>query len=204
MDLIFNFPGNIQFLTIEKNFLLHLHCMAGYTDRYVTPLREFQQATPRPFSAERISIQEPNMLQQTTFTAAFVSLIVSVSTALFGYTAENGNANGVQETNESSPLISAAQLHELLGSEGSENIVVIDLGPERETFDKAHIKGAQFVDWVKDITDMDQPNLYKLVDQAGMQKLLRRLGITEQSKICLLYTSPSPRDLSTSRMPSSA
>ena len=123
------------------------------------------------------------MLQQTTFTAAFVSLIVSVSTALFGYTAENGNANGVQETNESSPLISAAQLHELLGSEGSENIVVIDLGPERETFDKAHIKGAQFVDWVKDITDMDQPNLYKLVDQAGMQKLLRRLGITEQSKI---------------------
>ena len=28
--------------------------------------------------------------------------------------------------------------------------------------------------------------------------------ISEQSHICLLYTSPSPRDLSTSRMPSSA
>ena len=28
--------------------------------------------------------------------------------------------------------------------------------------------------------------------------------ISEASKICLLYTSPSPRDLSTSRMPSSA
>ena len=27
---------------------------------------------------------------------------------------------------------------------------------------------------------------------------------TEASKVCLLYTSPSPRDLSTSRMPSSA
>ena len=26
----------------------------------------------------------------------------------------------------------------------------------------------------------------------------------EQAEICLLYTSPSPRDLSTSRMPSSA
>ena len=26
----------------------------------------------------------------------------------------------------------------------------------------------------------------------------------EQSRACLLYTSPSPRDLSTSRMPSSA
>ena len=29
-------------------------------------------------------------------------------------------------------------------------------------------------------------------------------GIQGQSRICLLYTSPSPRDLSTSRMPSSA
>ena len=28
--------------------------------------------------------------------------------------------------------------------------------------------------------------------------------IYDQNKICLLYTSPSPRDLSTSRMPSSA
>ena len=28
--------------------------------------------------------------------------------------------------------------------------------------------------------------------------------LVEQAKICLLYTSPSPRDLSTSRMPSSA
>ena len=29
-------------------------------------------------------------------------------------------------------------------------------------------------------------------------------GKSTQSGICLLYTSPSPRDLSTSRMPSSA
>ena len=28
--------------------------------------------------------------------------------------------------------------------------------------------------------------------------------LSDQEKICLLYTSPSPRDLSTSRMPSSA
>ena len=30
------------------------------------------------------------------------------------------------------------------------------------------------------------------------------MKIIDQKKICLLYTSPSPRDLSTSRMPSSA
>ena len=31
-----------------------------------------------------------------------------------------------------------------------------------------------------------------------------RLSAIEGNNICLLYTSPSPRDLSTSRMPSSA
>ena len=31
-----------------------------------------------------------------------------------------------------------------------------------------------------------------------------RIGRGEQGVLCLLYTSPSPRDLSTSRMPSSA
>ena len=30
------------------------------------------------------------------------------------------------------------------------------------------------------------------------------LKLTAEDRICLLYTSPSPRDLSTSRMPSSA
>ena len=37
---------------------------------------------------------------------------------------------------------------------------------------------------------------------AGGQELMRHYG--RLSSICLLYTSPSPRDLSTSRMPSSA
>ena len=38
-------------------------------------------------------------------------------------------------------------------------------------------------------------------------KTLERVSVmdlAEQVEICLLYTSPSPRDLSTSRMPSSA
>ena len=48
-------------------------------------------------------------------------------------------------------------------------------------------------------------NLFLLGDLIGSQRncnaLLERL---RQPKRCLLYTSPSPRDLSTSRMPSSA
>ena len=37
-----------------------------------------------------------------------------------------------------------------------------------------------------------------------LQDIIAILGIDELSEDCLLYTSPSPRDLSTSRMPSSA
>ena len=56
-------------------------------------------------------------------------------------------------------------------------------------------------------------NLEKLVESIILQAEILDLktdyeskatGIVLESKICLLYTSPSPRDLSTSRMPSSA
>jgi len=43
-----------------------------------------------------------------------------------------------------------------------------------------------------------------LVVAAGTAGLGGRVALVERNKICLLYTSPSPRDLSTSRMPSSA
>ena len=36
------------------------------------------------------------------------------------------------------------------------------------------------------------------------RRLYSRTGADWQMRVCLLYTSPSPRDLSTSRMPSSA
>ena len=46
----------------------------------------------------------------------------------------------------------------------------------------------------------------KKITQDGTKysKLLSVLTSEARSRICLLYTSPSPRDLSTSRMPSSA
>ena len=36
------------------------------------------------------------------------------------------------------------------------------------------------------------------------EKIPRQVGLHAELFVCLLYTSPSPRDLSTSRMPSSA
>ena len=38
----------------------------------------------------------------------------------------------------------------------------------------------------------------------AMASILLLIGYAIKNKVCLLYTSPSPRDLSTSRMPSSA
>ena len=40
--------------------------------------------------------------------------------------------------------------------------------------------------------------------KGGLMSLLRQLGMKAPDKICLLYTSPSPRDRTRSRMPSSA
>ena len=42
----------------------------------------------------------------------------------------------------------------------------------------------------------------EIVDQKRIDSILKKLD--EEAKNCLLYTSPSPRDRSSSRMPSSA
>ena len=40
--------------------------------------------------------------------------------------------------------------------------------------------------------------------QCDLTNPIQVKALFEENRICLLYTSPSPRDLSTSRMPSSA
>ena len=54
-------------------------------------------------------------------------------------------------------------------------------------------------------------NNLPIIDNAKQQEVITRTLVfpkdergNQQSQTCLLYTSPSPRDLSTSRMPSSA
>ena len=55
--------------------------------------------------------------------------------------------------------------------------------------------------FARDITLMKQVGINVAVVHGGGPQIDKEL---EKSNICLLYTSPSPRDLSTSRMPSSA
>ena len=63
-----------------------------------------------------------------------------------------------------------------------------------------------FKSWIKDITEKfteisGVPADQRLVGTDSHREYVQRLT---HHPICLLYTSPSPRDLSTSRMPSSA
>ena len=59
--------------------------------------------------------------------------------------------------------------------------------------------------------ELTQTKIETWIDSIGLDKLINRRGTTWRNlpdelrdKICLLYTSPSPRDVEESRMPSSA
>ena len=58
--------------------------------------------------------------------------------------------------------------------------------------------GAEFVDAFANINSPEQVSIVEIVNA------LAAFMAVEWTSFCLLYTSPSPRDLSTSRMPSSA
>ena len=58
---------------------------------------------------------------------------------------------------------------------------------------------------LKDVRSFCREVFEKLhIDQNLKDELVLAIAEAAQNIVCLLYTSPSPRDLSTSRMPSSA
>ena len=50
----------------------------------------------------------------------------------------------------------------------------------------------------------EEDNVYVTSGEPSWESLAKALGDIRQNGICLLYTSPSPRDATLSRMPSSA
>ena len=66
--------------------------------------------------------------------------------------------------------------------------------------DREKVTVVGFTYWKRVLKYLDV-NDYKSVDP---EEYYGKLNQEELSSVCLLYTSPSPRDLSTSRMPSSA
>ena len=71
------------------------------------------------------------------------------------------------------------------------------------SFDEKKVgRGDTFGDILED-QGIDYPEIYQALEKTKNDVDFRKLQIGKPYT-CLLYTSPSPRDLSTSRMPSSA
>ena len=96
---------------------------------------------------------------------------------------DQAQQNEQAQEEATSPLISIQQLKSEI--ESNEQLVIIDLGPEKEAYLKGHIPGALFVDWVDDITDLERPIRYNIASKDKIQKLLRRLGVQKDSQIVL-------------------
>ena len=74
--------------------------------------------------------------------------------------------------------------------------------------DYLHQKMNTTTDNIIDRDELQQSLIDRIVDDMDIKTLMQlvaeQLDHNYDSYTCLLYTSPSPRDLSTSRMPSSA
>ena len=69
---------------------------------------------------------------------------------------------------------------------------ILELGRTPYEFAQAHIPGAKFVDWRRDISDQSQPEKYNILPLEEFEQLMRRLGITRDSTI-ILYDALNSR-----------
>ena len=109
-----------------------------------------------------------------------------------------------------SPLITVDQLQKLVDTDVS-GIKILEPSADLAAFSKGHLPGAQYVDWVKDMTDPKYVARYNSPTDDQFTQRMSKLGISNDDRIiiydrlnsrlstrlfwtCLLYTSPSPRD----------
>ena len=73
------------------------------------------------------------------------------------------------------------------------------------TLEKNNLPGFDYLEYKQSLEGLSKMNMDEATAFQSAFVTASTLGLTkEKLKDCLLYTSPSPRDLSTSRMPSSA
>ena len=73
------------------------------------------------------------------------------------------------------------------------NSVVLDIRSPRE-YNSAHIPNSRLVPYDKILSFTDSTSYFDLASKEQIEELLSILGINNESTLCLLYTSPSPRD----------
>ena len=118
--------------------------------------------------------------------------------------------------------ISAKLVSNLITKAGADRVVTVDLhaGQIQGFFDipvdnlfatpifarhvKKKIKSKNLICVAPDVGGTERARALGKILNVGLAIVDKRRPKPGQSQVCLLYTSPSPRDLSTSRMPSSA
>ena len=67
----------------------------------------------------------------------------------------------------------------------SGDIRILDLALRKTNYKTGHIPGAVFVDWRNEIVDDKDPQLYSLPSQDRMEKLMSKLGISNNTMVIL-------------------
>jgi thiosulfate/3-mercaptopyruvate sulfurtransferase len=70
--------------------------------------------------------------------------------------------------------------------------ITYDVVPGREDFEKGHIKGAQFCDVSRDVSDMSHKFRFMRQEPAAFAAAMRRFGISDDTKV-VLYSTTSPQ-----------
>ena len=90
-----------------------------------------------------------------------------------------------------SPLITADQLQKLLDT-GAPGIKILEPAVDLATFSNGHLPGAQFVDWVKDMTDPMYVARYNNPTADQFTERMSKLGILKDDRI-IIYDRLSSR-----------
>src|SRR3954453_5102153 len=70
--------------------------------------------------------------------------------------------------------------------------ITYDVVPGREDFEKGHIKGAQFCDVSRDVSDTSHKFRFMRQEPAAFAAAMRRFGISDDTKV-ILYSTTSPQ-----------
>ena len=65
---------------------------------------------------------------------------------------------------------------------------ILELGQSREDFDRSHIPGAQYLDWLSDIIHPELPERYMILTRQAMEALMSKLGVSRDSTVVLYDT----------------
>ena len=88
--------------------------------------------------------------------------------------------DSLPKASDESPLVDAKWLAQNLN-----DVRIISSGQTAEQFAEGHIPNAVFVDWLTQITDQENSDLFSLPSKLQLEKLLSNLGVTPQTLIVL-------------------